>query len=237
LQHCKPDPRISHSIAIDGKTYKPTIFAIQAQASYAKSIIFLAEARVAIRANNYIWAAIASYYSLFHLANSLMFMSPQLIEPRLLARLVKKRADGTDDPTSLIPHSYLPRFLSDCELHGLTPRLRELLEIAKDIREESANYGPRIVWRGETPTFLTHRFRPSNVRRITISIVPLLSKALIWARKQHSSSHIVLIAVAVSLDWFLQNRDLHYAKWCSKEVLAEAEALKCKLPLWQTNKA
>ena len=51
---------LSRSITIDGKTNKPTIFAVQAQASYAKSLIFVAEARVAVRTNNYIWAAIAS---------------------------------------------------------------------------------------------------------------------------------------------------------------------------------
>jgi hypothetical protein len=81
---------LSQSITINGKTYKPTIFAIQAQASFAKSLIFVAEARVAVRADNYIWATIASYYSLFHLAISLMFMCPQLIEPTVLTRLGQK---------------------------------------------------------------------------------------------------------------------------------------------------
>ncbi len=228
---------LSRSITIDGKTNKPTIFAVQAQASYAKSLIFVAEARVAVRTNNYIWAAIASYYSLFHLAISLMFMSPQLIEPTLLTRLVKKRAGGTDDPTDLISHRYLPRFLSDCESHGLTPRLRELLEIARKIREEYANYGPRIVWRDDKPTFLTRGFRPSDVRRITMSIVPLLRRSLLWARKQQSYSQIVFVAVAVSLDWFLRNRDLHYTKWCSRQVLVEAEALRRKLPFSTTTRA
>jgi hypothetical protein len=61
-------------------------------------------------------------------------------------------------------------------------------------------------------------------------ISPLLRKSMLWARKQHSSSHVVLVAVAASLDWFLQNRDLYYAQWCSQEVLAEAETLRCKLP-------
>jgi len=42
---------LSRSITIDGKTNKPTIFAVQAQASYAKSLIFVAEARVAVRTN------------------------------------------------------------------------------------------------------------------------------------------------------------------------------------------
>ena len=220
----------SQLITINGKTYKPTIFTIQAEASFAKSLIFVSEARIAIRTENFIWAAIASYYSLFHLAIFLMFACPQLIEPKLLTRLVQRRAGGTDDPTNLITHRYLPKFLSECESHGFAPRLRELLEVARNIREEYANYGPRIVWKGDRPTFLTRRYRPSNVRRITMSIVPLLRKSILWARKQHSSAHIVLIAVAVSLDWFLHNRDLHYAKWCSKEVLTEAEEIRCKLP-------
>lgn len=222
---------LDENIRIDGTMYRPTIFAIQAQAAYAKSLIFLAEARVAVRSHQYIWAAIASYYSLFHLSVSLMFMVPQLIEPKLLARLVKERAQGAHDPTSSIAHRYLPPFLTNCELTGLTPRLRELVETAKNLREEYANYGPRVVWKDDKPTFLTCGYSFSDVRQITKSIPPLLKEVPFWARKQCESADIVAGVAAISLDWFLNKKDLLYRNWCSPDVLTEAKKLRAKLPL------
>jgi hypothetical protein len=50
-----------------GKAYKASIFWPQALVSYAKAVIFAAESRISIKSHEYIWAAIASYYSLFHL--------------------------------------------------------------------------------------------------------------------------------------------------------------------------
>jgi len=217
-------------LTIDGQTHKATIFAIQAQASYTKSLVFAAEARVALADRNCLWAAIASYYSLFHLSIAVIYLAPHLVEPALLAQLVRKRCAGLEDPTTLISHRQLPKFLSACEASGLKPRLRELLLNAKDIREEYANYGPRIIWKHDKPTFLTHGFRPSDVRRIAVSIPPLLRSSLRWAHKQDESSQFVILAVTVSIPWFLRNKDLHYSKWCSPKVLAEAESLMLTLP-------
>ena len=216
-------------IEVNGKSYQVTIFAIQAQAAYAKSLIFAAEALVAIKSSQYIWAAIASYYSLFHLSISLMYVLPRLIEPKLLASLVTGRAEGTEDPTRLIPHKYLPRFLANCESMGLTVRLRKLLENAREIREY-ANYRPRSVWQSDRPIFKTREFSRADVERIATSIEPLLSESLLWASRQNELSGVLSSAAAISLDWFLNQDDLLYAQWCSPEVLSQAREMRRKLP-------
>jgi hypothetical protein len=221
---------LGDSFTVDGKLYKPTIFYIQAQAAYAKSLIFIAEARVAVRAHNFIWAAIASYYSLFHLTNFLMFACPQLVDLKLMRTFLKTLgSSGAEDPTNQIQHRVLSDFLKECEVHGLPQRVRSLLTDARKVREEYANYGPRIIWRRGQPTFLTHGFRPSDVRKITLGVAPLLKKALLWSCSQSPSSEVICVCVAGALKSFLENRDLHYAVWCSTEVLREAELIRTSL--------
>lgn len=216
-------------IEIGGKSYRVTVFAIQAQAAYAKSLVFAAEASVAVRGSQYIWAAVASYYSFFHLSIFLMFTLPKLIKPNLLARLVTGRARGAEDPTRLISHEYLPRFLADCELRGFPPRLRENLTLAKEIRE-FANYRPRIVWRNDQPIFKTREFGKADVERVAKSIEPFLEDTWRWASQQDSLSHLVAVAAAVTLDSFLNQDDLLYAQWCSPEVLSKAKEMRRRLP-------
>ena len=218
------------TITVDGKTQKATIFAVQAQGAYTKALVFAAEARVAISERNNLWAAIAGYYSLFHLSIALMFMAPHLVAHSLLGKLVRNRDDGLADPTGSILHRHLPEFLKGCEAAGLPPRLRGQLAAAKRIREDYVNYGPRSVWRHGKPTFLTHGMRPSDARRVVLSIPPLLRRSLRWAHAQHDDSYIIVVAVTAAIPWFLRNSDLHYSRWCSPKVLAEAEALLGTLP-------
>lgn len=161
---------LPEQISVGNKTYSTSIFVIQAQASCAKGIVFAAEADVAITNSQYIWAAIANYYALFHLASRLMLLVPTLVEPALLERLIKKRTDGTSDPTSEIRHSDIPMFLKRCEASGLTVDLGHQFALAKNIREEYANYGPRTVWRDERATFVHLACTPEDVRGVTSAI-------------------------------------------------------------------
>jgi hypothetical protein len=73
--------------------------------------VFAAEARIAFRQHELIWAAIAAYYSLFHFSLVLVFVLPEEIEPKTFLRLVDKRKGGMSDPTQVIAHRYIPRFL------------------------------------------------------------------------------------------------------------------------------
>jgi hypothetical protein len=64
--------------------------------------VFAAEARIAFRQHELIWAAIAAYYSLFHFSLVLVFILPEEIEPKTFLRLVDKRKGGMSDPTEVI---------------------------------------------------------------------------------------------------------------------------------------
>ena len=90
-----------------GNAYKASVFFAQAQAAYAKSIIFAAEARCAIKKDQYLWAAVSAYYSLFHFTISLMYILPIYVRQDLLNKLLAFHLRGAADPTREIKHNDL----------------------------------------------------------------------------------------------------------------------------------
>lgn len=221
---------LSNLIDSSGKEYKASIFWPQAQAAYAKAIIFIAEARIAIKSYEYIWAAIALYYSLFHLTISLMFMVPKLIKQEKLSRLLTSRHEGTSDPTYLITHSELPEFLKRCESKGFTDKLRKYLTVSKELRE-FVNYKPRIEFQGERLIFRSRQFQRQDVEQTIEAIERLLTETLLWAGQQNETSKLVSKVSVFSLEQFLNQKDLLYKEWCPPKVLNEAKKIMNNLPI------
>jgi hypothetical protein len=213
-----------------GKEYRGTIFTPQAQAAFAKAIIFAAEAKVANKSRHFIWAAIACYYSLFHLTISLMFMVPRLIDQKKLLKLINDRQEGASDPTVLIQYWELDGFLRNCESRGLTDRLRKQLRKSKELRE-FVNYKPRIEWQDESLIFRTKAHRPTDVQNVLASVESLLGESLVWGKQQEESSELVALVSVFSIKQFLTQDDLMYKVWCPSEVLDEAELIRLKLPI------
>ena len=213
-----------------GKTYKTSLFWPQAQASYAKSVIFAAEAKIAIKAGQYIWASISSYYSLFHLTIALMFMVPMLVEQEKLTKMITARKQGASDPTYLIKHSELPGFLKQCEFRGLTNLLRAQMKKSKDVRE-FVNYRPRVEWQGDKLIFRTKAYKLADVNKVVESLETLLAETLIWASKQGDSARLLATVSAFSIQQFLNQNDLLYKEWCPHQVLEQAEMIRQNLPI------
>ena len=213
-----------------GNTYKASIFWPQAQVSFAKAIIFAAEARISVKASQYIWASISSYYSLFHLTISMMFMVPTLIKQDKLTTLITTLQQGASDPTYLIHHRELSDFLKGCELNGLPNSLRTRLKESKDLRE-FVNYKPRVEWQGGQLIFRSKTYKPADVANVVNSLEPLLAEALLWASKQGEAAQLVAMVSAFSIQQFLNQNDLMYKEWCTPEVLEEAESIRQKLPI------
>lgn len=218
-------------IKVDGQEYKESIFLIQAQAAYAKAVAFRAEATVAIATRTEIWAAVAGYYSLFHLSIALMFILPEFVDPPLLRKLVEGRGRGARDPTDRIKHAALPRFLESCEQNGLPPNLRALLGELKRLRE-FANYEPRVVWRDDTPTFLTRKHSPDEVRQAVGRSAALFAEVIRWAHDQPFSDNWRAAVPILLLDDFFTKQDLFFTQWCRPEVIHEARRFTSELPFF-----
>ncbi len=227
-------------LEIEGQYYNEGLFLLQAQAAYAKSIVYSAEAVVGLRAQEYIWTTIAAYYALFHVSIALMFLLPRELKGGLRDRLTKAWSGGLDDPTSLIPHRCVPKFLQACEAKDLSSRLREAVEAAWQLRLH-VNYGPRAAWVGNQPVFKSLAHAPPEVEMIANALESLLSTAIQWVSRATDLAWVRAVAAAAGVNQFLTNGDLLYVRWCSPEVLVEARKLAERLPntvqLWRAKDA
>lgn len=212
-----------------GNLYKETIFWINVESEFAKWIIFAAEARIALRSKQLVWAAISGYYSLFHFSIMLMFMLPTYLEQRKLTDLIEASQGGAADPMWLIKHKEIPKFLVNCESKGLTSRLREFLIKAKDLRE-FVNYRPKIEYGVDGKLyFRTREFKPEDVRNIVESLESLQDECLLWAHQQGEWPNIYVLITPNVVKQFLTQTDLLYKEWCSAEVLATAEEIRKRI--------
>jgi hypothetical protein len=208
----------------EGKIHKESIFWPQADAEYAKAIIFTAEAQVAAQCGQYMWGAIAGYYSLFHLTIALMYILPKFIKQDKLTELITDRKDGTTDPTTCIKHRDLPPFLAFCELKGLTPELSKKIKISKNLRE-FVNYRPRIEWEKGSLIFRACEFKRQDVEHVVGSLEFLIQTSLDWAEPQTEASRLITTTTKFQASTFLQQDDLLYKNWCSPEVLSKASKI------------
>lgn len=226
----------SDVIEIDGYFYEERLFLPQAQASYAKSLIFSAEAQVACETTELIWASIASYYALFHLGLSLMLLLPGQLGCPLLRKLLKSWQGGSSDPTPVIRHGDIPGFLQRCEADGLDPKVRAQLEHARKLREH-VNYAPRVVHSGLNIVFRTLVHAADETTEVARVLPVLLRETLLWATRATDWSWLRAVQVSSALEQFLTADDLLYCRWCSPKVLEAAWTLAATVPnpseLWK----
>lgn len=216
-------------IEIEGKYYNEWFFNLQAKAAYAKSVVFAAAATVAIKSKEYIWAAIASYYALFHLSIALMFLLPRELRQGSLVRLTGTWAGGSQDPTRLIPHRDLSTFLRTCETKGLKSTCRTTLEAARTLRDH-VNYGPRIAWVNDKAIFKSLTHSTTEVESVVTALESILANTILWASTVTEFSWVRTVEAAVTLHQFLTADDLLYVHWCSTGVLEEARGMAQRLP-------
>ncbi len=217
-------------IQVEGQHYNESLFLLNAQIAYCKSVIYSAEASVAVGSRELIWAAIAAYYALFHLSVVLIYLLPSKIGEDWRRRLVLEWAEGSNDPTRLIQHKDVPGFLKIFEQNGLTNRLRRTLQKAKEIRNH-VNYGPRTYWKDDRAVFKVSEHGGTGIIELIVTYVPsLISMAVKWASRSTNFSWVRAVAVIGTLNQFLTNPELLYVEWCSPKVLREARRLAKRLP-------
>jgi hypothetical protein len=148
--------------------------------SITRSLFFYGEA-TASRANRGA-AAIAAYYSLFHLGLFLMFGCPRLLTENERNRINEGLDDGAADPNPQISHRNLVAFLERAvHSHGLPPNVLDAVRRAKDVRE-TINYGPRMLsWADGRITLENCAIQPTAVDAILAGIPRVYEDAIAWA--------------------------------------------------------
>jgi hypothetical protein len=223
-----PEQQRAAAIQVGPYYYNAGLFFLQAQAAFAKALVFAAQARVAVLRRELIGAAIANYYALFHFSLALIFVLPEEIDPKIFQKLMDKRQGGKGDPTGVIAHRYIPEFLKRCESRGLASEMRSTVERARTLRE-FVNYGPRAEWADDKAIFRSMKHKPEELEEVIQATVPLFQKALDWAKQACNPERPYAQVIEFMFRDFITKPDLFYVAWCSPEVLEEADRIAASL--------
>jgi hypothetical protein len=206
---------------VDQDEQDTSTFAYNAFASLAKAVAFRSIAIQSLKANERISATVSAYYSLLHLAITLIYLCPDKVEVTLRDRLRAERGQGAIDPSSLISHNSALKFIQRCIQSGLDNRFYAQLEFAKKLRE-FVNYGPRLTIINDTPNFGPCTNQPGDCNKLISSIDEIFPGALIWACSNSPlNGCIAKEAVLKCSDFFVQP-DLFYRQWCSSAGIEES---------------
>lgn len=196
-------------------------FGYNAIASLAKAVAFRSLAIQSLKANERISATVSAYYSLLHLAITLIYLCPDKIKTSLRDKLRAKRGQGETDPSYLIKHEYALEFVKICLQDGLDSRFYSLLLSAKKLRE-FVNYGPRLTFNNETPYFGPCTDQPKDCDKLVPQIDEIFPSALKWAHIHGPlRGTFAKMAVVKCSDFFVQH-DLFYRQWCSKACIEDS---------------
>ena len=188
----------------------------------AKAVAFRSLAIQALKEDERISATISAYYSLFHLAITLVYLCPDKLKPSLLIYLRDKRGEGKLDPSKDISHADALEFVKVCVEEGLDTQLHTQLAMARELRK-FVNYGPQVTFDPNEFEVSSGpcNYRPKNCDKLVSVISKLFPLALEWAYKHSPSRDATKIAVETCSVHFRQP-DLFHSQWCSKACIEDS---------------
>jgi hypothetical protein len=200
-------------------------------ASLAKSIIFRSIANQSQKNNDLISATISGYYSLLHMAISLMYFCHKILFPEQRNKLMKIIDTEGCDPTETIKHEHAINFIKQCVHRNLDRLCLDTFELGKRLREY-VNYGPRLSFSNDTPIFGDCGITPGNLDDFISSIDDCIIKAMQWAKNHSTTGNFSFIKLAIDqITQFFENKDLFYPKWCNEDILSDAKLFYEKIKL------
>lgn len=208
-----------------------------ATASLAKSIVFQGVSQTHFlqeegRNKEYISACITGYYSLLHMAISLMYFCPLTVDICLRTYLYEKVKSNVD-PTKDITHKQAHDFLkSNVCVNNLPQIVSQQFAIGRKIREY-LNYAPRTKIQGGGAIFGSCEFSEEGFDRFLNKNEEVIRLGIKWGLNHSPTQENNLLRISLSdsivgVSQFLHN-DLGYLQWLSRESLQRARELHQKL--------
>ena len=208
----------------DAKFQDAFDFYPNAAGALAKAVAFRSIAIQAVDSNERIVGAVCAYYSLLHLAISLMYVLPDKIEPKIADKLRAKRGRGEKDPSRLISHADAIGFVRKCcEEGGLDKVFVEEIDDAKELRE-FVNYRPEITIHDGQAYFgpCDRDLQPDSVDKLVAKLDGIFRSVLGWAQTKAAAKGTFLKdALSLSPSLF-QREEPFYDRWCSRASVDSA---------------
>jgi hypothetical protein len=213
---------------LDGQEVDDNVLCYWSIASISRALRLNAEAQHQ-KSASHVLASVAGYYSLFHLGIFLLLSAPHLIEPALRRDIGTALKKGGQDPSRVVTHTQLCKFLDKCQSYAALPAtFVGLFNKAKELREY-INYGPDLLACPEGFRVLNRKHHPQEIDDVLGRTRTAFVEAVEWASQIGSGSKLgIPFALSKAAAFFVPNEDgaPYYSEWSSSDVLSEAEELR-----------
>jgi hypothetical protein len=216
---------VPHPVASESATE----FFYNAVAHFAKSLAYRSVAHESLRDDERLAATICGYYSLFHLALTVMYLLPEKMagikgrgNRELLSELVSHRKGGKKDPRKEIPHTSAVKFIEARVRDGLPARVPKLFADAQRLRE-FVNYGPDITIDGEVPIFASSMGKCVEADKLIGDLDDAIVATVMWLHSAGAQAEMFLSKNLLnSCEEFFQGTSKFYPRWCSHRAIDSA---------------
>lgn len=212
------------NVPLNANVIDRTQFSVLAEVSIAKSAVMLASAEDDLGAGNLIPCAVNAYYTLFHLAISVMWLLPERMPSSLHLSVSEIEADGMDLPDRTeITHTAVQKFFCDGQANLSVSDLRRLYQLARKLRE-AASYEPRVTHSGESWVVGDCSLQTAQIHEVVAQLPRIFTEVLQKVRTQTDDISLGLIALD-GARCLLNRKDLPFKGWYPERVLLRAEGL------------
>ncbi len=213
-------------LRIAGKKMAENAYYPWSLGSVARALFFFGQAQK--EEDRRALSAIASYYSLFHLTQFLIFACPQH-QSHALKKKIRKGVENGGDPSPEISHTAALGFLNAGVSKGLSPGLPAAVEKAQGLRVFT-NYGPRVYWKGDNHIYVdTCAHSPTELSRLRAELPSLFRSAVEWACDNGEDGGVWVPQAIEQSQSFFVGRDRWYGGWCTEAEASSAESLRASL--------
>jgi hypothetical protein len=170
----------------------------------------------------------SGYYSLFHLVSGIIYLCPQMLEPKRRKEILDaiERTGGLEpsvEKLSRIGHIEAQKFIKKCVRKGFNEKCASLVEEAKKLREY-VNYGPRMSIKSGSPVFGDCQIGPEIVDKFIAQLDDCLLEAISWSQINNITQGYSTMLAIGHIGQFLDDPQLFYLDWCSQETIEKSKS-------------
>ena len=193
-------------------------FYLEASVGLAKASVFLATAEDNLSRGDFL----SAYYSVFHLAQALMWLFVDQLPDKSLTKFTDIRIKGGGLPSAEVKHADVEKFLCDGQLKlSNTKSLCSLFRDAQELRE-FANYGPRVTWSGTQPIVGPCHLSTTRVESVVARLRPEFISTMKLASPETAMKGILGRIVLHQAIELLKDAKSPFSAWSSGKAYKEA---------------
>ena len=226
---------MENGFVIDGRQIPGYALYPWSVASLARALLFYAQGRPS--ADRHTSAAVASYYTLFHLGQFLIYAACPKHQNADLQKGIQKGLSGsgkgatkswTNDPGFDVTHKMIECFLRHCQQSGLPSSVFDAFVGAQKLRD-FINYGPRVDWRHGDFYADTCEHSTSELAPLQRNMERHFQESIRWACREGAQGGTWVPGAIGDVEQYFTGPTRLYGDWCTDDEAQVAESLRASL--------